>query len=110
MKRITIITALLLCAVILIGCSGNSVDTTGSALPELKGDLAGVDVTDPKTENNRNMFFLGLVTENGTGEILRNEDGTYTLMYLATTCASSVAPEIFDAEVGYGVMTFTTVK
>ena len=68
--------------------------------------LAGVDVTDPRTENNRNMFFLGMITENGTGEIKRNEDGTYTIIYLATTCKTSVAPEIYDAEVGYGEMTF----
>ena len=68
--------------------------------------LAGVDVTDPRTENNRNMFFFGMITENGTGEIKRNEDGTYTIIYLATTCKTSVAPEIYDAEVGYGEMTF----
>lgn len=73
-------------------------------------ELAGVDVTDPRTADNRQMFFLGMVTENGTGEIPRNEDGTYTLVYLATTCASSVAPQIFSAEVGYGEMIFKPVK
>ena len=72
--------------------------------------LAGVDVTDPRTENNRNMFFFGMITENGTGEIKRNEDGTYTIIYLATTCKTSVAPEIFSAEVGYGEMTFKPSK
>ena len=69
--------------------------------------LAGVDVTDERTVNNRNMYFLGLVTENGTGEIPRNEDGSFELMYLATTSKSPVAPEIFSAEAGYGVVRFT---
>ncbi len=65
--------------------------------------LAGVDTEDPRTENNRNMFFLGMITENGTGELPKNEDGSYRIIYLATTCSKSVAPEIFSAEAGFGV-------
>ncbi|MBE7056486.1 MAG: hypothetical protein E7388_03485 [Ruminococcaceae bacterium] len=70
-------------------------------------ELAGVDTNDPKTINNRNMFFYGLITENGTGEILRKEDGSYHFFYLATGCVSSVAPGIYYADAGVGEMTFT---
>ncbi|MBO4423425.1 MAG: VCBS repeat-containing protein [Clostridia bacterium] len=73
------------------------------------GDLmfAAVDQDDPRNELNKNVYFLGLATENGTGEIRQNDDGTYTVMYFATTCASSVAPEIFWSEGGVGVATLT---
>ena len=72
--------------------------------------LAGVDTEDPRTELNRNMFFLGMITENGTGELIRNDDGSYRIIYLATTCASSVAPDIFYAEAGVGIMDFKLTK
>ncbi|MBQ1847048.1 MAG: hypothetical protein II135_03500 [Clostridia bacterium] len=65
--------------------------------------LAGVDTSDPRTVDNHKTFFLGMITENGTGELPRNEDGSYRIIYLATTCASSVAPEIFNAEAGFGI-------
>lgn len=69
--------------------------------------LASVDVTDPVTELNHNVYFLGFCTVNGTGEIQKNEDGSYKLVYLATTSPTPVAPEIFFAEAGVGVMNFT---
>ncbi len=69
--------------------------------------LASVDVTDPVTENNHNVYFLGFCTVNGTGELERNEDGSYKLVYLATTSATPVAPEIFGSEAGVGVLNFT---
>ena len=69
--------------------------------------LASVDVTDPVTEYNHNVYFLGFCTVNGTGEIERNEDGSYKLVYLATTSATPVAPEIFGSEAGVGVLNFT---
>lgn len=69
--------------------------------------FASVDQDDPRNELNKKVFFLGIATENGTGEIKQNEDGTYTVMYFATTCASSVAPEIFRSDGGVGVATIT---
>ena len=73
----------------------------------LEMNLASVDVTDPITENNRNVYFLGFCTLNGTGEIQKNEDGSYKLIYFATTANTPVAPEIFFAEAGLGVLNFT---
>jgi hypothetical protein len=68
--------------------------------------LASVDITDPVTSRNKNVYFLGMSTINGTGEIERLEDGTYKLVYVATTSNSPTAMEIFLSEAGVGVMTF----
>ena len=70
-------------------------------------NLAAVDVTDPVTENNHNIYFLGFCTVNGTGEIQKNEDGSYKLTYLATTANEPGGMPIFWAEAGLGVMNFT---
>jgi hypothetical protein len=73
--------------------------------------LAGVDVTDPAAaEYNRNIFFLGFCTLNGTGELPKNEDGSYKLTYLATTANEPGGMPIFWAEAGFGVMNFTLDK
>jgi hypothetical protein len=56
---------------------------------------------------NRNCYFLGLSTLDGTGELEATAPGQYRALYVATTCATSVAPEIFDAEIGLGEMTLT---
>lgn len=69
--------------------------------------LASVDVTDPSSEMNRNVYFLGFCTVNGTGEIQRNEDGSFKLVYLATTANASGGTPIFWAEAGVGVLNFT---
>lgn len=69
--------------------------------------LASVDTSDKYTSDNSNVYFLGMSTINGTGEIERAEDGSYRLVYAATTCASSVSPEIFSAEAGVGTLVFT---
>ena len=69
--------------------------------------LASVDVTDPITQNNHNVYFLGFCTVNGTGEIQKNEDGSYKLVYLATTANASGGGPIFQAEAGVGVINFT---
>ena len=69
--------------------------------------LASVDVTDPSSEMNHNVYFLGFCTVNGTGEIQKNEDGSFKLVYLATTAASSGGMPIFWAEAGVGVLNFT---
>ena len=68
--------------------------------------MASVDITDPVTSRNKNVYFLGMSTINGTGEIERLEDGTYKLVYVATTSNSPTAMEIFLSEAGVGVMTF----
>lgn len=70
-------------------------------------NLASVDVADPVTEMNHNVYFLGFCTVNGTGEIQRNEDGSYKLVYLATTANAPGGMPIFWAEAGVGVMNFT---
>ena len=70
-------------------------------------NLAAVDVTDPVTENNHNVYFLGFCTVNGTGEIQKNEDGSYKLVYLATTANASGGMPIFWAEAGVGALNFT---
>lgn len=69
--------------------------------------LAAVNQDEPLAANNSNVYFLGLVTENGTGKINANADGSYTVTYLCTTCDSPTAPEIFNAEGGCGTVTFT---
>lgn len=69
--------------------------------------LASVDVTDPSSEMNHNVYFLGFCTINGTGEIERNEDGSFKLIYLATTANVSGGLPIFWAEAGVGVLNFT---
>ena len=70
-------------------------------------NLAAVDVTDPVTQHNHNVYFLGFCTINGTGEIERNEDGSYKLVYLATTANEPGGMPIFSAEAGVGVLNFT---
>ena len=69
--------------------------------------LASVDVTDPASEMNHNVYFLGFCTINGTGEIQKNEDGSFKLIYLATTASNSGGLPIFWAEAGVGVLIFT---
>lgn len=69
--------------------------------------LASVDVTDPSSEMNHNVYFLGFCTINGTGEIERDEDGSFKLVYLATTANVSGGLPIFWAEAGVGVLNFT---
>lgn len=59
-------------------------------------------------ERNRpNMYFLGMSTVNGTGEIYVNENGECELFYIGCTSTSSVAPGIFSSSEGVGKMTFT---
>lgn len=68
--------------------------------------LASVDVADPVTENNRNVYFLGFCTLNGTGEIPKQADGSYRLLYLATTANAPAGFPIFTSEAGAGEMSF----
>ena len=85
--------------------------TDGRSFHHAGMSLAGVDVTDPAAlENNRNIYFLGFCTVNGTGELPRNEDGSYKLTYLATTANEPGGMPIFWAEAGFGVMNFTLAQ
>lgn len=55
-------------------------------------------------DRNRNCYFLGLSTLDGTGELMTTGPASYRALYVATTCATPVAPEIFHAEIGLGEM------
>lgn len=67
--------------------------------------LAGVDQSDPRAASNRNSYFLGFVTENGTGRISPEPDGSYRIIYFATTSNSPGGPDVFMAEGGLGEVT-----
>ncbi|MBO4327727.1 MAG: VCBS repeat-containing protein [Clostridia bacterium] len=69
--------------------------------------LASVDRDDPHAANNKNVYFLGFVTENGTGLIPSNEDGSFSLIYFATTSNAPGGEPVFRAEAGVGVVNFT---
>ena len=69
--------------------------------------LAGVNLTDPNEVGRPNLYFLGMSTLYGTGEIYQNEKGEYEFIYAGCTSPSPVAPGIFQSEVGMGIMTFT---
>lgn len=58
---------------------------------------------------NRNCYFLGLSSLDGTGEIEYLGDHTYRAVYAATTSNSPVTPEIWHSEIGVGELTFTIV-
>lgn len=62
--------------------------------------LSGVS-PDADTDR-RNCIFCGFSTINGTGEIEKAEDGTYTFIYGTCCSKSPVAPDIFYANVGRG--------
>lgn len=69
--------------------------------------LASTDISDPTASRNKNTYFLGFATVDGTGELERTEDGRYKLMYYATTSNSPGGGEIWHAEIGAGEMYFT---
>lgn len=65
--------------------------------------LAGSDDED----RNRNCYFLALCSLDGAGELEQIAPGIYRALFAATTCATSVAPEIFHSEIGLGEFTLT---
>lgn len=69
--------------------------------------LACTDISDPIASRNKNAYFLGFATVDGTGEIEKTSDGRYKLMYYATTSNSPGGGEIWHAEIGSGEMYFT---
>lgn len=54
-----------------------------------------------------NVYFMGMSTINGTGEIYINENGEYELFYVGCTSTSAMAPNIFGSSEGVGKVTFT---
>jgi hypothetical protein len=69
------------------------------------GDNGAVLMAGSEDEgNNRNCYFLGLSTLDGTGELEAAGADGYRALYAATTCATAVAPKIFYAEIGLGEM------
>lgn len=69
--------------------------------------LAGTDITDKYNKERQNCYFVGFSSINGTGEIERNADGSYTFLYACCTSNNSVAPDIFKSNIGLGTCTFT---
>lgn len=66
---------------------------------ELNWILAGSD----DEANNKGTYFLGFSTINGRGEIPYNAaTGQWEFLYGASTCNTSVAPEIFNSLIGGG--------
>ena len=61
--------------------------------------------TDDK--NNKNVYFLGLSTIDGTGKIERLSDGRFHALYGATTSNGPGQPDIWYSEIGIGELFFT---
>jgi hypothetical protein len=57
-------------------------------------------------KNNKNVYFLGLSTIDGTGKIERLKDGRFHALYGATTCNGPGQPDIWFAEIGIGEVYF----
>lgn len=57
--------------------------------------------------NNKNCYFLGMASLNGTGEIEYIGNNQWRALIGATTCNSPVAPDIFNSEIGSGLVTIT---
>ncbi len=88
-------------------------DSTGRAVPALQFSRDGRRWTwgrggpllldgSKDNQHNRNCYFLGISTVDGTGRLEYLGGGLWRAIYGATTCNRPVAPEIFWAEVGVG--------
>ncbi len=71
------------------------------------GDEGPVKLDGSKHEKNKNCYFLGISTIDGTGELECLGNNRFRAIYAATTCATPVAPEIFSSEIGVGELIFT---
>jgi hypothetical protein len=69
--------------------------------------LAGTDLSNRDEAKRNNLYFLGMSTINGTGEIAVNEKGEYEFFYVGCTANSPVAPGIFESSEGVGKAVFT---
>ena len=83
------------------------VSTDGINWVETGISLASVDLTNEDEGTRANMYFLGMSTMYGTGEIYKNENGEYEFIYGGCCSPSPIAPGIFASEVGGGIATFT---
>jgi len=92
-------------------------DSTGRDVPTLQFSRDGIRWHRPDGETvklegshnndrNKNCYFLGLSTIDGTGQIEHLGNNLYRLLYIATTSNTPVAPEIFYSEMGVGELIF----
>jgi len=93
-------------------------DKTGRKVPSLQfsrdgmewfvGDDGPVKLDGSKDDaDNKNCYFLGLSTIDGTGELEYLGDNTFRAIYGASTSNSPTAPAIFKSEIGVGDLIFT---
>lgn len=61
--------------------------------------------TTDNTASNRNVYFLGISSENGTGRLTALGGGKYRALYAASTSSSPTAPAIFRSKIGLGELT-----
>ncbi|WP_127583813.1 FG-GAP-like repeat-containing protein [Paenibacillus koleovorans] len=57
--------------------------------------------------SNSNVYFLGLSTIDGTGQLEYLGNDTFRALYVAATSEKPVAPEIYKSEIGLGELQFT---
>lgn len=93
-------------------------DNTGRRVPSLNFSRDGLDwfVGDEgaieldgshDNENNKNCYFLGISTIDGTGELEYLGDNTYRAIYGATTSNGPGGAAIWKSEIGVGELVFT---
>jgi hypothetical protein len=56
---------------------------------------------------NSNVYFLGLSTIDGTGQLEYLGNDTFRALYVAATSEAPTPPKIFKAEIGLGELQFT---
>ena len=95
-------------------------DETGREVPTLQfsrdgkawswGDEGPVKLDASKDNlNNKNCYFMGMSTLDGTGELEYLGGNTYRAIYAATTSNTPFSPEIFYSEIGVGEIIFEIV-
>lgn len=93
-------------------------DGTGRQVPTLQfsrdgmdwfwGDDGPVKLDGSKDNaNNKNCYFLGISTINGTGELEYLGNNTFRAIYGASTANSPGGEEIWTSEIGVGELIFT---
>lgn len=61
--------------------------------------------TTANNRNNRNVYFLGLSSEDGTGRLLQAGAGVWRALYAATTSNGPTTPAIWHSLIGVGEFT-----
>ncbi len=69
------------------------------------GDGGPVKLAGSDDPDYPNCYFLGIETIRGTGELEYLGNNKWRAFYVATTCKTPVAPEIFHSEIGLGEVT-----